>query len=110
MYFMLAWVVIFGLNSRQPSPCRRVTKTPSPQLLSLPQLTNRDARNPFRIRSYAKWRVPLAFSSQTLQRADVPSAHKSFKHNTCEPPTSVANKRLTAKLNSLDATGSKNHC
>jgi hypothetical protein len=57
---MLAWVVIFSIDSRRPTHCRHVTKIPSPQLLLFPALTNRDACNPFRIRSYANCRVAYA--------------------------------------------------
>ena len=54
---MLAWVVIFSSHSRRATLCRHVTKIPSPQLLLFLRLTNRDARNFFRIRSYANCRV-----------------------------------------------------
>ncbi len=57
---MLAWVVIYRRHLRQSPQCRHVTKIPSPQLLLFPALTNRDARNPFRIRSYANCRVAYA--------------------------------------------------
>ena len=49
--------MIFSIDLRQTSPSRHVTKNPSPQLLLFPLLTNRDARNPFRFRSYEKCRV-----------------------------------------------------
>ena len=42
---------------------RHVTKTPSPQILCNLHSKIRDDRNPFIIRSYAKCRVSLAFSS-----------------------------------------------
>jgi hypothetical protein len=121
---MVAWVVIFSTDSRQPSPCRHMTKFPSPPLLLFPTPTNGDSPNSFRslrvrapfarrIRSYEKCRVSFALSSrpsglQTFQRTDVLNACKSFKRNTYEPPVSVANKRLTASLNPLDATLTKN--
>src|SRR5260370_2136487 len=56
----LAWAVIFSIDSRRPTHCRHVTKIPSPQLLLFPALANRDACNPFRIRSYANCRVAYA--------------------------------------------------
>jgi hypothetical protein len=54
---MVAWVVMFSIDPRRATQCRHVTKIPSPQLLLFPALTNCDARNPFRIRSYEKCRV-----------------------------------------------------
>jgi len=57
---MLAWVVIFSSHSRRATLCRHVTKIPSPQLLLFPGLTNGDACNSFRIRSYANCRVAYA--------------------------------------------------
>jgi len=50
MYFMVASVVLFSLDSRPPTHCRHVTIISSPQLLFYPQLTNRDVRDPFRPR------------------------------------------------------------
>jgi RNA polymerase sigma-70 factor (ECF subfamily) len=87
--------VIFSIDSRRPAHFRHVTENPQPQLLLFRALANRDARNSFRIRSYAKCRVALTFSSQTFQRTDVLNACKSFKRNTYEPPVSIANKRPT---------------
>src|SRR5258708_2223702 len=58
---MLAWVVMFSIDSRRPTHCRHVTKIPSPQLLLFPGLINCDARNPFRIRSYENCRVGIHF-------------------------------------------------
>jgi hypothetical protein len=49
--------VIFSSHSRRATLCRHVTKIPSPQLLLFPGLTNGDACNSFRIRSYANCRV-----------------------------------------------------
>jgi hypothetical protein len=74
-----------------------VTKTQSPQLLSFCTLTNRYARNSFRMCSYAKCRVSLAFSFQCsdlqaqsiLQRMglrDVCTPHKPFSCNTYGSP------------------------
>src|SRR5260370_37951239 len=56
----LAWVVICSIDSRRSTDCRHVTKSPSPQLLLFPAPANRDACNPFRIRSYANCRVAYA--------------------------------------------------
>ncbi len=51
---MVPWVVIFSIDSRrQPSMCRHVPNTPSPQLLLFRSLTSRDVRNSFGFRSYA---------------------------------------------------------
>src|SRR5712691_9785032 len=58
MYSMIPSVVIFSFDPRRATHCRHVTKIPSPQLLLFPPLTNRDARNSFRFRSYANCRVP----------------------------------------------------
>ena len=84
-------------SSRDENP---VTATPL-----LPSLTNRDTRNSFRIRSYAKWRVSLAFSpnSRTLHVPLSPLAATLIHFSA-----SVANKRLTASLNPSDATLTKN--
>ena len=57
---MLAWVVIFSIDSRRATQYRHVTKNTSRQLLWNLHLQNRDARNPFRIRSYANCRVAYA--------------------------------------------------
>src|SRR5258708_28017992 len=57
---MLVWRVIYRRHRRQSPQCRHVTKIPSPQLLLFPALANRDACNPFRIRSYANCRVAYA--------------------------------------------------
>jgi hypothetical protein len=69
---MISWVVINrqhlprpGRGPRQAPQCRHVTKIPSPQLLYSPHLQNRDARNSFRFRSYAKWGVSPAFSRRS---------------------------------------------
>jgi hypothetical protein len=51
--------VIFSRHPRRSAPFRHVTKIPSPQLLCLPHLQNRDAHNSFRIRSYENCRVSL---------------------------------------------------
>ena len=45
---------------------------------------------------------------ETFGRADVHCSHKFFRCNTYESPASVAYKRLTVWLNSLDATLTKN--
>src|SRR5713101_9100741 len=63
---MLSWVVLVSFHLRRTPPCRHVTKIPSPQLLYFPQLQTCDARNPFRIRSYANCRVSLSLSSLFL--------------------------------------------
>jgi RNA polymerase sigma-70 factor (ECF subfamily) len=60
---MIAWVVIFSSDPRRRTHCRHVTKILSSQPLLFSQLTNRDARNPFRFCSYVNSRVPLAFPS-----------------------------------------------
>ena len=88
---MVAWVVIFSFHPRRPTHCRHVTKIPSLQLLLFPPLTNRDARNSFRFRSYAKCRVSLAFSFRRSGLPDVPvcarfNPYKSFSCNTYRPP------------------------
>src|ERR1700737_3030471 len=57
---MLAWVVIFSIDSRRATQYRHVTKNTSRQLLWNLHLQNRDARNPFRIRSYENCRVTSA--------------------------------------------------
>jgi hypothetical protein len=57
---MLAWVVIFSINSRRATQYRHVTKNTSRQLLWNLHLPNRDASNPFRICSYANCRVAYA--------------------------------------------------
>ena len=123
---MVAWVVIFNFDPRRAAPCRHVTKIPSPQLLSLPHLQNRDARNPFRFRSYANTGVSPAFSlllsAAQLFRCSRHSLlpyivtslppyflfSKSFRRNTYASPADVANKRLTRTINPLDATLIKN--
>ena len=67
---MLSWVVNFRPYPRRtarPRRFRHVTKIPSPQLLTFPALTNRDACNSFRIRSYEKCRVSPAFSSRNFK-------------------------------------------
>ncbi len=89
------------ISSRDEKP---VTATP---LLST--LTNRDAHNSFRIRSYANCRVSLAFSpnSQTLH---VPLS--SLAATLMDPPRKCCKQktyaRLTPQLNHLDATLTKN--
>src|SRR5882724_7517016 len=51
---MVPCVVLFSIDSRrQPSMCRHVPNTPSPQLLLFRSLTSRDVRNSFGFRSYA---------------------------------------------------------
>ena len=57
MCFMPLWVALFSNGPRRTAHCRHVTKIPSPQLLLFPALKNRDACNPFRIRSYENCRV-----------------------------------------------------
>jgi hypothetical protein len=64
---MVAWVVMFSIDPRRATQCRHVTKIPSPQLLAFPALTDRDACNSFRIRSYEKCRVSPAFSSRNFK-------------------------------------------
>jgi hypothetical protein len=59
---MVAWVVIFRLPARLATQFRHVTKYPSPQVLVDPPLTNCDAPNSFRIRSYENCRVSLVLS------------------------------------------------
>src|SRR5258708_15280394 len=59
---MLTSVVLISDRPRRTPPSRHVTKIPSPQLLYFPHLQNCDARNSFRIRSYAKCRVSLTLS------------------------------------------------
>src|SRR6266478_4443865 len=86
--------------SRDENP---VTATPF-----IPTLTNRDARNPFRFRSYANTGVSPAFSSRRSRSFVALHFPKSFKCNTYGPPACVANKRLTPKVNPLDATLTKN--
>src|SRR5260370_35573626 len=54
---MVAWVVIFRPQPRLATLLRHVTKYRSPQVLVDSALTNRDARNSFRIRSYENCRV-----------------------------------------------------
>src|SRR5260370_33497718 len=54
---MRGWVVIVRSELGRAAKCCRVKKNPSPQLLYFPHLQTCDARNPFRIRSYAKCRV-----------------------------------------------------
>src|SRR6266849_3082137 len=54
---MPAWVVIYRRHHRKAAPYRHVTKNTSPQLLLFLTLTNCDACNPFRIRSYENCRV-----------------------------------------------------
>jgi hypothetical protein len=56
---MVAWVVNSRLHPRLSTPFRHVTKHASPQVLLTCALTNRDARNSFRIRSYENCRVSL---------------------------------------------------
>ena len=73
----------------RPSPLRHVTKIPSRQLLYLPHLQNRDARNSFGFRSYEKCRVtsfkPNIFLSPRASRSsDVP--RKSLRHNLLSDP------------------------
>jgi hypothetical protein len=48
--------VIFSLDLRRTTQCRHVTKILSPQPLLFPALTNCDARNSFRFRSYENCR------------------------------------------------------
>ena len=60
--FLLTSVVLISDRPRRTPPSRHVTKIPSPQLLYFPHLQNCDARNSFRIRSYAKCRVSLTLS------------------------------------------------
>ena len=58
---MLAWVAIFSTDSRRVTQCRHGTKIPSPQLLLFPALTDRDACNSCRIRSYENCRVSTQY-------------------------------------------------
>ena len=58
---MLAWVAIFSTDSRRVTQCRHATKIPSPQLLLFPALTDRDACNSCRIRSYENCRVSTEY-------------------------------------------------
>src|SRR5260370_15509170 len=59
---ILAWVVIFRRHHRQASSYRHVTKNTSRQLLWNLHLRDRDARNPFRIRSYENCRGSIQHS------------------------------------------------
>ena len=129
---MVISYVIVSRHSRLPrtlqakgrsAPPRHVTKNPSPQLLLFPTLTNRDSRNSFRIRSYKKWRVSPAFSSQPLDlqtlrcalripngvtgRSDVRIPISLLDATLMDLPASVANKRLTAEITPLAATLTK---
>jgi len=61
--FLLTSVVLISDRPRRTPPSRHVTKIPSPQLLYFPHSQNCDARNSFRIRSYAKCCVSLTLSS-----------------------------------------------
>src|SRR5260370_26081297 len=76
---------MFSIDSRRPPYCRHVTKIPSPQLLLFPGLINCDARNPFRIRSYANCRVgdPLPPFWNSSHSLDHPY-HRSFFSYTYE--------------------------
>ncbi len=81
----------------RPSPLRHVTKIPSRQLLYLPHscpeqsrgVQNRDARNSFGFRSYAKYRVtsfkPNIFLSPRASRSSDVS-RKSLRHNLLSDP------------------------
>jgi hypothetical protein len=91
---MLAWLVTFSFHPRRAAPCRHVTKNPSPQLLLSCALTNRDARNSFRIRSYANCRVSPAF---LLDVSGFPTCRvhiSPLSATLMNIPASVANKRL----------------
>jgi hypothetical protein len=68
--------VIFSPDPRRASPCRHVTKIPSPQLLFLPPLTNCDARKSFRICSYENCRV-ISFDPKVLPVGTADSCPKS---------------------------------
>ncbi len=100
----------------RPSPLRHVTKIPSRQLLYLPHLQNRDARNSFGFRSYAKYRVLLAFSRcsdvETFQRADNLDPHKSFSCNTYRSPSKCCKQKTygsaRSQLSPVAATLTKN--
>src|SRR5260370_33098361 len=66
---MPAWIVIDRRHHRKAAPYRHVTKNTSPQLLLFLTLTNCDACNPFRIRSYENCRgvyqqFPFWFASK----------------------------------------------
>src|SRR5260370_11311548 len=67
---MVAWVVNSRLHPRLVTLFRHVTKNPSPQVLMTCALTNRNARNSFRMCSYENCRVSPAlnidFLSSTL--------------------------------------------
>jgi hypothetical protein len=63
---VVAWVVNYRRQTRRPSRLRHVTKSSSPQVFYKQHLTNCDARNSFRIRSYENCRVVLVFLSKDL--------------------------------------------
>ena len=108
----------------RPSPLRHVTKIPSRQLLYFPHscpeqsrgVQNRDARNSFGFRSYAKYRVLLAFSRcsdvETFQRADNLDPHKSFSCNTYRSPSKCCKQKTygsaRSQLSPVAATLTKN--
>src|SRR6267378_1494800 len=63
-------------STASPSSCsvRHVTKSRSPQVLLDSALTNGDARNSFRIRSYENWRVSLdPLNIPTLKPFNLPT-------------------------------------
>ncbi len=71
---MLSWVVNFRLHPRLATLFRHVTKSRSPQVLLDSALTNGDARNSFRIRSYENCRVsPGPLNIPTLKPFNLPT-------------------------------------
>src|SRR5260370_39285748 len=101
MYFMVPWVVLFSFDPRRATQSRHVTKMPSPQLLLFPPLTNCDARNSFRICSYANHRVSLASERRFSQFCSYLSP---FRMNTSK---SVSKQRTlsTFRMNTYEKQG-----
>ena len=84
---------------------RHVTKNPSLQLLYFPHLQGCDARNSFRICSYANCRVSFGLSPNS-QTAPCPS--KPFICNTYESPRKCCKQKTYGQTNSFRCNTYKN--
>jgi hypothetical protein len=103
---MLSWFVTFSLDPPRAPQCRHVTKIPSPQLLLFPPLTNCDARNSFRIRSYTNCRVtlsnPKVFPSGAADSC--PKSHGIISFADHHPLTLLESYRFKNSVGGLEAS------
>jgi hypothetical protein len=91
---MISWVVINRQHPRQARQRRHVTKIPSPQPLCFLHLQNRDARDSFRFRSYAKCRAtsfkPNVFLPRRRSSLDIQRYNSHFGTHHSAGPQRIA--------------------